>query len=99
MKPNSSAAFSRPFEQEGEHITRGVRRKRPLVALITDNLVRLMGGEIVVKSKQGEGSTSRCLSVCRSLSRRRQRRSGSHRNGGAGQKEENEKCIPRPPHP
>lgn len=55
MKSDFISRIFRPFEQEGEHITKEYGGSG-LGMAITDNLVRLMGGEIIVKSKPGEGS-------------------------------------------
>lgn len=55
MKADFINRIFRPFEQEDEHITKEYGGSG-LGMAITDNLVRLMGGEIVVKSKLGEGS-------------------------------------------
>lgn len=55
MKSEFINRIFRPFEQEGEHITKEYGGSG-LGMAITDNLVRLMGGEIIVKSKPGEGS-------------------------------------------
>ncbi len=94
MKTEFISRIFRPFEQEGEHITREYGGSG-LGMAITDNLVRLMGGEIVVKSKQGEGSD---FTVFISLPVAEPEEAAAPAaaatgNGGAGQKEENENVF------
>lgn len=54
-KQSSSIVFFRPFEQESSDTARKYGGSG-LGMEIADNLVKLMGGEIVVKSVPGEGS-------------------------------------------
>lgn len=94
MKTEFISRIFRPFEQEGEHITREYGGSG-LGMAITDNLVRLMGGEIIVKSKQGEGSD---FTVFISLPVAEPEEAAAPAaaatgNGGAGQKEENENVF------
>ena len=94
MKTEFISRIFRPFEQEGEHITREYGGSG-LGMAITDNLVRLMGGEIIVKSKQGEGSD---FTVFISLPVAEPEEAAAPAaaaagNGGAGQKEENENAF------
>lgn len=55
MEPEFINRIFRPFEQEGIETSKKYGGTG-LGMAITDQLVRLMGGEIVVKSKPGEGS-------------------------------------------
>lgn len=55
IAPDFLAHIFRPFEQESIGITKAYGGSG-LGMAISDNIVRLMGGEIVVESKQGEGS-------------------------------------------
>lgn len=55
IAPDFLAHIFRPFEQESVGITKAYGGSG-LGMAISDNIVRLMGGEIVVESKQGEGS-------------------------------------------
>ena len=94
MKTEFISRIFRPFEQEGEHITKEYGGSG-LGMAITDNLVRLMGGEIIVKSKQGEGSD---FTVFISLPVAEPEEAvapaaAAAGNGGAGQKEENENVF------
>ncbi len=94
MKTEFISRIFRPFEQEGEHITKEYGGSG-LGMAITDNLVRLMGGEIIVKSKQGEGSD---FTVFISLPVAEPEEAAAPAaaatgNGGAGQKEENENVF------
>ena len=94
MKTEFISRIFRPFEQEGEHITKEYGGSG-LGMAITDNLVRLMGGEIIVKSKQGEGSD---FTVFISLPVAEPEEAAAPAaaasgNGGAGQKEENENAF------
>ena len=94
MKTEFIGRIFRPFEQEGEHITKEYGGSG-LGMAITDNLVRLMGGEIIVKSKQGEGSD---FTVFISLPIAEPEEAAAPAaaatgNGGAGQKEENENVF------
>ena len=94
MKTEFISRIFRPFEQEGEHITREYGGSG-LGMAITDNLVRLMGGEIIVKSKQGEGSD---FTVFISLPVAEPEEAAAPAaaatgNVGAGQKEENENVF------
>ena len=94
MKTEFIGHIFRPFEQEGEHITKEYGGSG-LGMAITDNLVRLMGGEIIVKSKQGEGSD---FTVFISLPIAEPEEAAAPAaaatgNGGAGQKEENENVF------
>lgn len=94
MKTEFISRIFRPFEQEGKHITKEYGGSG-LGMAITDNLVRLMGGEIIVKSKQGEGSD---FTVFISLPVAEPEEAAAPAaaasgNGGAGQKEENENAF------
>ena len=94
MKTEFISRIFRPFEQEGEHITKEYGGSG-LGMAITDNLVRLMGGEIIVKSKQGEGSD---FTVFISLPVAEPEEAAAPAaaaagNGRAGQKEENENAF------
>lgn len=94
MKTEFISRIFRPFEQEGKHITKEYGGSG-LGMAITDNLVRLMGGEIIVKSKQGEGSD---FTVFISLPVAEPEEAAAPAaaatgNGGAGQKEENENVF------
>ena len=90
MKTEFISRIFRPFEQEGEHITREYGGSG-LGMAITDNLVRLMGGEIIVKSKQGEGSD---FTVFISLPvAEPEEAAAPAAAAAAGQKEENENAF------
>lgn len=90
MKTEFISRIFRPFEQEGEHITKEYGGSG-LGMAITDNLVRLMGGEIIVKSKQGEGSD---FTVFISLPvAEPEEAAAPAAAAAAGQKEENENAF------
>lgn len=90
MKTEFIGRIFRPFEQEGEHITKEYGGSG-LGMAITDNLVRLMGGEIIVKSKQGEGSD---FTVFISLPvAEPEEAAAPAAAAAAGQKEENENAF------
>lgn len=90
MKTEFISRIFRPFEQEGEHITKEYGGSG-LGMAITDNLVRLMGGEIIVKSKQGEGSD---FTVFISLPvAEPEEAAAPAAASAAGQKEENENAF------